>query len=184
MKYNEVLLIGADDSNHAGVNKQGEINTIVASFLKEDGIVSNFPNRRDFEETKKWLKNTERDYRFTLLFGESYRHSSSNLIYSVPLLIEKFLEEKDLDVKTIKIFLDGPLKKGGREEIRNFFLGKRGIENVVVDNFIKKNKGDNGRTAKHMVCPPVLYYADVISNILYHTEMGESLIHEKLRLIK
>ena len=184
MRYNEVLLVGADDSNHAGLNKQGEINTIVISFLKEDGIIQDFPNRRDFEGAKKWLKNFERDYRFTFLFDESYRHSPFNLMYSFPRIIDKFLEENNLDVKTIKIFLDGQLKKTGKEEIRNFFSGKKGIENVVVDNFIKKNIGENGRKVKHITGPSVLYYADVISHMMYHMPTGESLIHEKLRLIK
>jgi len=179
-----VLLVGADDSNHAGTNNYGEINTIVTSFLKEDGIISNFPNRRDFEATKKWLKNNERDYRFTLLFDESYRHSAFNLVYSVPRLIEKFLEENDINVKIIKIFLDGQLKKTGKEEIRDFFSGKRGIETVVVDNFIKKNTGNSGRKVKHINGPSVVYYADVISSMLYHTIMETSSINEKLRLIK
>lgn len=184
MVYNDVLLVGADDSNHAGTNDYGEVNAIVMSFITEDGIVRDFPNRRDFEATRKWLKNSERDYRFTLLFDESYRHSSSNLVYSVPRLVEGFLEENDLNVKTIKIFLDGQLKKEGKEEIRDFFSGKRGIEKVVIDNFIKKNTGENGKKKKHITGPSVLYYADVISSMLYRTLVEASLINEKLREIK
>ncbi len=181
MIYREEIIFGADDSNHAGTAK-GEINVVVSSFLKADGIVAHFPNRRNFELTKTWLENSQRDYLFAILVGESYRHSPANLVYSAPRLIEKFLEENDIYAGKLKIFLDGFLKKEGKDEVREFLIGKRGVEQVVVDNFTKKTKFYNGRIAKHIMSPAVLYHADVISNMLYSTITTEELLaHEKLR---
>ena len=183
MIYHEEIIFGADDSNHVGTEK-GEINVLVSSFIREDGIVKDFPNRRDFELTKNWLDNNGRSYLFTLLMGENYRHSPANLVYSTPRLIERFLEENDIYTERLKIFLDGSLRKNGREEIRKLLIGKRGVEQIVVDNFTKKKKLVNGRIAKHIVGPAVVYYADVISNRLHSTLLKtELLAHRNIRII-
>ena len=170
----ETLIVGADDSNHAGTSK-GEIIVVVFSFLYEDSLVKIRPNNRNYNECLNWLENLERDYRFTILTGEKYRHSSSNLITISPKLIENFLEEKNLIIKNLKIYLDGRLGKGERNGLKKMFRDSKGIEDVVVDNFIKKNLNQKGRVSKRPYCPSVVYYADILSNYLYSQKTFEEL---------
>ena len=171
-----ILYVGGDDSNHAGTTK-GEIIVGTFSFLKEDSLVQNFENRRNYQKTLRWLENPLRDYRSTALVLEKYRHSSQNLVEIIPKLTEKYIIHKRLNLEQINIYLDGRLDRGSREQIRNFFREKLGIEKVVVDNFLKKNKNKNGRMEKHPFCPPLVYYADVIANNL-------NTLHSYLELTK
>ncbi len=167
VKEVERLIVGADDSNHAGTSK-GEIIVATFSFLTEDSIVRRFPNVRDFESTEFWLSSPNRDYRYALLTAERYRHSSQNLVEVVPLLLKEYLDERDLMVKNLKIFLDGRLAMSNRRRMREEFLKFRGIEGVVVDNFTKKKPTPTGKTEKHPQCPAVVYHADILANRLYH----------------
>jgi len=160
-----ILYVGGDDSNHAGTAK-GEIMVGTFSFLKEDSIVQNFKNRRDYQKTLRWLENPSRDYRLTALVLEKYRHSSQNLVEIIPKLTEKYILNKKLNIEQINIYLDGRLNRGSRNQIRNFFRERLGIEKVVVDNFLKKNKNKNGKVEKHPFCPPLVYHADVLANHL------------------
>ena len=162
----ERLVVGADDSNHAGTSK-GEIIVATFSFLPEDALVKRFPNVRDCEETEFWLKSPNRDYRYALLTARGYRHGNQNLIEVVPFLIKGYLNEQDFDVKNLSIFLDGRLVRGNRGKMREVLFGFRGIESVVVDNFIKKKLTSKGRIEKHPECPAVVYHADVLAHQLY-----------------
>ncbi len=163
------LIVGADDSNHAGTAK-GEIIVATFSFLVEDSIVRSFPNRRDPFSTSRWLDSPNRNYNYTILAGEEYRHSCQNLVVVAPKLISSFMEHIDISTPLLFIFLDGILKKGGRDNLRKQFIGFRGIERVVVDNFTKKRKSVSGRIEKHHECPSVVYHADTLANYHYvHT---------------
>jgi hypothetical protein len=166
----ERIIVGADDSNHAGTAK-GEIIVAAFSFLPEDALVKKFPNVRDFRATEHWLDSPNRDYRYAILTAKKYRHSSQNLVEIVPFLIKGYLDEQDLDVKILSVFLDGRLAGGNRGKIRGDFLGFRGIENIVVDNFIKKKHTVRGKVEKHPECPAVVYHADIIANYLYSTTL-------------
>ena len=87
------LIVGLDDSNHAG-KSPGEIITATFSFCLEDSVVKTFPNRRDYQMFERWINSPERDFRFGILMDEKYRHSHTNLISIAPLLIKSYLIEK------------------------------------------------------------------------------------------
>ena len=169
----ETLIVGGDDSNHAGTAK-GEIIVATFSFLQEDSIVKSFPNTRNYPETLKWLDSTSRDYRYSLLTSEKYRHSDQNLVAIVPILIRGYMEENEIYAKCLKVFLDGRLQKGSRKIITDEFLGNFGIESIVVDNFIKKNTFAKNNFEKHPRCPAVVYHADALANHIYSTSLENS----------
>ena len=114
-KIYSTLYVGADDSNHAGDAKKGEIIVTTFSFLKEDGIVKNFPNYRDRTRNNEWINSYYRDFRFAILTAEKYRHSSNNLLTVTPSLISSFIEENNWYLNILKIYLDGRLD--GVEEL-------------------------------------------------------------------
>lgn len=168
VKERKDLIVGGDDSNHAGT-AEGEIIIATFSFFPEDSLVKRFPNNRDYKFVTDWLNSSERDFRFALLTSEKYRHSSENLIEIIPSLIFSYMEEENVFTENLKIYLDGRLSSGNREEIRNKFRNYRGIENVIVDNFIKKRFNERGKIIKRPECPTVTYCADVLANYLYST---------------
>jgi hypothetical protein len=166
MEKRGCLYVGGDDSNHAGIAR-GEIIVATFSFNHDDSIVKKFPNKREYESTFKWINSPERDYRYALLTSERYRNSSQNLLVLMPSLIKLFMNNEDINVDVLKLFLDGRLDTGVRSRIREEFLGFRGIEGVVVDNFIKKKKIKGGHVEKHPECPALVYHADVLANYFY-----------------
>ncbi len=157
-----VLYVGGDDSNHAGTSK-GEIIVSTFSFLREDSIVNRFKNTRDYQSTVKWLNNENRDYRYSALTSEKYRHSSQNLVEVIPKMVTKYLLEEKLHPGKLNIYLDGRLERGAKQAIRDFLFEYTCIEKIVVDNFIKKNLNKKGRIEKHPLCPAVVYHADVLA---------------------
>ncbi|MEK6741922.1 MAG: hypothetical protein AABX91_01645 [Nanoarchaeota archaeon] len=174
MEKRECLYVGADDSNHAGDTK-GEIIVATFSFDRNDSLVRNFPNTRDLKAVAEWLKLPERDYLFSLLTSDSYRHSGQNLIEVIPYLVDFYLDKNSVQVGNLNVYLDGRLDGGARDHIKKHFMEKHGIENVVVDNFIKKTKNTKGRIEKHPHCPTLVYNADVIANSLYRQNTAEQL---------
>jgi hypothetical protein len=162
----EELIVGGDDTNHAGQDRiKGELIVTTFSFLHEDSIVKDFPNNKRSQEALEWMKHRKRDYRFTPLVEEKFRHSSRNLALVTPNLINDFLEGGNLYVRTLRIYLDGRLEKGGRERLRRMYEKNPRVGGVIVDNFIKKRVVD-GRLVKRPKCPAVVYYADVWGSIL------------------
>jgi len=179
----DTLYVGGDDSNHAG-NSKCEI--IVATFSRfcEDGTVRDFSNTRNYSNLSSWVNSKFRDYRFGLLVREEYRHSNLNLIAIIPDMIKKFLDEEELKIKNLKIYLDGRCGKE-TEEIKDKLCGFHGIEKVAVKGFIKKQKNEKGNISKHPRCPIVTYYADLLAHDLFTTKTFEELVnHEKLVLVK
>lgn len=174
------LYVGGDDSNHAGQNKKGELNVATFSLLKEDSIVKNFPNKRDYSKTENWIKSDSRDYRFLILSSERFRYSSNNLIYTMPKLIRNYLEENDIYLKNLKIYLDGRLEKNARKDLKEIFEDFHGIEKVFTDNFIKKNKNKQGRIVKRPKFPALVYHADVLASILFKKPFEEIISDKKL----
>jgi hypothetical protein len=162
----EFLIVGSDDSNHAGTAK-GELDVATFSFLPEDSVVRNFPNTRNYPLTQEWLSSPHRDYRSALLTADRYRHSCQNLVETIPKLVRGYMEEEDIYARILKVFLDGILFGENKEKIKREFLGFRGIEKVVADNFIKKHVNRMKHTEKHPKCPAVVYHADVLANHLY-----------------
>ena len=184
MEKRGCLYVGCDDSNHAGDSK-GEIIVAVFSFDREDSIVSDFSKDRDEERLNDWLISSGKDFRFSLLTAEVYRHSGQNLVPIVPILVDDYLSKTPFHVSNLNIYLDGMLKSDARDSLREYFSGRHGIENVVVDNFTKKTKRLKNRTEKALHCPPLVYYADVLANFLYRKKTFEELsTHEKLVSIR
>lgn len=166
MVRESVLYVGADDSNHAGDTK-GEIIVATFSFDREDSIVKNFPNTREKNVADKWLSLPRKNFLFSILTSEEYRHSSQNLVKIVPNLIDEYLARNSFLVDRLNIYFDGRIESNSREGLRQRFLGRHGIEQVVVDNFIKKINHGRNHIEKHPRCPSLVYYADIIAHYLY-----------------
>lgn len=168
----EILYVGVDDSNHAGKTK-GEIIVATFSFYHKDSLVRKFPNKREYELVKNWFEDRDapKDFRFTVLFDEKYRHISNNLPVAAPYLIRNFLKDNQNNrkIKNIKIYFDGRLVPSQKKYMREVFSD---FPKVVVDNFIKKR-------GIHR-CPFVVYSADVMAHSLYKTEISKLLEHPKL----
>lgn len=169
------LYIGVDDSNHAGTRK-GEIILATFSYDCNDEVIQNFKNKRDHEIVLNWLKRESSDYRYTLLIGEYWRHRSDNLVTTAPFLIQDYLKSKS-DISSISIFIDGRLDSDGKKHlVQNY----GNISDIKVLNFIKKGKDKKGHFFKHPQCPKVLYIADILANIVYHKNLDEILMSEKM----
>ncbi|MEM4330419.1 MAG: hypothetical protein QW273_00210 [Candidatus Pacearchaeota archaeon] len=171
------LYCGADDSNHAGDSK-GEFIVVTFSYLKEDAIPRYFKNKRDYSGTKEWLKNPLRDYRFTILLRERYRHSRNNLIDIAPLLIKEYLSKKER-LEGISLYLDGEITNFYIEKIREIMKKMFLVNKAYVKGFSKKTLGE---FHKRYFCPELVYRADVLANELYsyNGPIKEIFSHEKL----
>ncbi|MEI6058807.1 MAG: hypothetical protein WCP89_03480 [archaeon] len=176
-----ILYVGGDDSNHAGDAPPGEFLVATFSFDKEDSLVMPFPNRRDYAKFMDWIRYPGRDYRFVVRKTEHHRHSCLNLPAVMPTLIERFIvDEKNLygdsegyePVDQLNVYLDGYLNGSAKACLRDDLRGLRGIQRVVVDNFIKKKTRANGDVSKRPVCPRVVWMADVLANQLYVQNRG------------
>ncbi len=159
------LIVGVDDTNHAHDNRvKGELVLATFSYAPDDSIVRQFSNRRDYEMAQRWLREGDRDYRFTMLTGDKWRECSQNLVYASPVLIRAFLKENSrLGIDGIKLYLDGSLTSQGKKYLRDSFADFPGPR-FVVGNFIKKGKSRGGRTQKRPICPRVVYMADVLAH--------------------
>ncbi|MBS3091055.1 hypothetical protein J4217_01235 [Candidatus Pacearchaeota archaeon] len=177
------LISGADDSNHVGQNKKGEVIVVAFSTLKEDGLVIHQPYRRDISEAEKWLEKPERDYIFTLLtYGPESPEFSvlsrpHNLVIVAPILVKEHLNRhRDLKLDSLKIFLDGAMKANHRQYIRNSFPE---FTSCVVDNFNKKQRTDQNKLCKKIECPKIVKMADTISNMLFGNISLDDLFHSE-----
>lgn len=178
----DLLIVGGDDSNHAGTAK-GEIIVSTFSMDPQDSIVRRFKNGRDYEETQRWLNEPTSDFIYTTLLAERYRHSSQNLVETIPKMTEIYLLENKMIPKTLKMYLDGRLERGARQIIRDE-IRKLGVEKVVVDNFTKKNKNEEGNMEKRPCCPKVVYHADVLANYLNSRSYFELTSSERFRILR
>ena len=185
MSENEnTLCFGFDESNHAGQNKKGEIIVCAYSPDQEDSIVKEWPNRRDYASVKEWLEKDGHDYRFKIFTGDKYRFQCSaiNLTEATPDLILSIMTEPGLNITIppkIKLYFDGGGFHRDQKEFLREHFGKLGME-VVVNNFIKKNKNESGKIRKGPHCPKVVYLADILANHLVNLQGGELLTHPKL----
>jgi len=171
------LYVGLDDSNHAGCSK-GEIIVSVFSSIHKDSLVRGWGNGRlTSSKLEEFFDNPERDFRFTLLTDEKYRHSSQNLPQIAPYLINSYFSKLDTELDILKIYFDGVLKSHERKNLREQFID---FPNLVVDNFIKKRREKNKRIVKGHYCPKVVYVADSLANNLYKEPIGKLLEHEKM----
>lgn len=180
-KNRTTIYFGFDESNHAGPNRKGEIVVATYSISQEDSIVREWPNRRAYSKVEKWLEDLDNDYQFTILTGEKYRCKSSaaNLTEAAPRLVEQILTmpENLFNPEKIKLYFDGGgFGREQKEFLREHFKGL-GIDEVIVDNFIKKNKNRRGKTRKGPRCPKLVYLADILANHLDSLTAGELFNH-------
>jgi len=178
-----VMYFGLDESNHAGLDKKGEIVVCTYSSNQEDSIIQDWPNRRENSEIEKWLSQEDCGFNFTLLLGERYKHQCSaiNLTEAAPNLILHILTDplSSSTPEKIKIYFDGGgFNREQKNLLRNYFK-EIGLTDVVIDNFVKKNK-TNREFRKGPRCPKLVYLADIIANQLYHSPAGELLSHKHL----
>lgn len=175
------LYVGGDESNH-GDESRAEIDVATFSRLEEDSIVVPFPNRKHHSALDSWLSSSDRDYLFAILSSEKYRSLGSNLPFSIPDLIYRYLPQQECLPRRINIFLDGQISpqrlRNMKEDISRFYRGEVGIQ-----TFIKKQRNSSGNLVKRPNCPAVVYYADIISNTLNHFPAGELFAHPKLAFV-
>ena len=112
MSEKEVIYFGLDESNHAGLNRKGEIVVCTYSLDHEDSIIKEWPNRRSFSTMEKWLAQENHYFKFTLLTGEKYKYqrSATNLTEATPRLILPILTDPNSPFSVpekIKIYFDG-----------------------------------------------------------------------------
>lgn len=181
LEEENILYLGFDESNHAGPNRKGEIVVCTYSSDHEDSLVKNWPNRRDSDLVSKWLEQEGHNYRFTILTGEKYKYQSSatNLTGAAPDLVLPILTEPNSDISNInklKLYFDGGgFKREQKEFLRDHFR-RFGLE-VVIDNFVKKNKNSKGKTRKGPRCPKLVYLADILASELVQLKGEELLSH-------
>ena len=179
------LYFGFDESNHAGPNKKGEIIVCAYSTEHADSLVKTWPNRREYSTVERWLDQEGHDFRFTILTGEKYRYQSSatNLTGAAPDLILPILTDPEVIFPypdKLKLYFDGGgFRREQREFLRRYFQDL-GIKEVIIDNFIKKNKNKRGKTRKGPNCPKLVHLADILANHLIDSLYGgELLSHPK-----
>ena len=84
-----------------------------------------------------------------------------------------------LDVDSIKLYFDGGgFRKDKKDIIRNHFKDL-GLNEVVIDNFIKKSRNRGGNTRKCPICPRLVYLADILAHPLGELSGRELLSHPK-----
>ena len=175
MEKKEKLIVGVDDSNHAGDDRiKGEIDFGIFSFHQRDSEVKEFPNRRNYLSFEDWMNVEGRDYRFVILKSPKYHSSDKNLIISTPLLIEKYLDETRYLVKSIEVNLDGVLRTHERAQLIYTIQKRTGVKEVVATGFVKK-KGLN-----KYLCPEVVYRADTGANMFFGKKFEELVSDKKL----
>jgi len=163
----ERLIVGVDDSNHAGDDRvKGEIDFATFSYRSSDAEIAKFPNRRNYQGFLDWISNEGRDYRFMLLKSNKFRHRLNNLIVAAPLLVEKFIEENHLLVESLEVYLDGILKLNEKAQLIHDLQKRTGIENIISKGFVKKQKVESN-TIKRYLCPEVVYRADTGANMFF-----------------
>ncbi len=165
-----VLIVGLDDSNHAGERKS-EIIVATFSFVHEDSLVKKFGKRASYEEFQRWFSTNGIDYRFSILENKELEHVPTNIPHVAPFLIRNFLENYLFEIENIKIYLDGILRKDQKEHIKRSF---QEYPNIIIDNFIKRHSLHE--------CPNVVYMADILSHTLYHSDF-QSLSESPKRVI-
>ncbi len=171
MQYNSiddlVLHVGLDDSNHAGERK-GEIIVATFSFDPEDCIKRKHGARANYLRAKEWLTSSDKNYRFTILLDEQFRHLNTNLSQYTPDLVKSFLENYRRQINSISLNFDGKLSIEERASLMKSF---NKLDNLEINNFPKaKHKNYN--------CPLVVYMADTIAHHLYQRPLS-SLLEDK-----
>lgn len=166
-KLEKNLYIGFDDSNHAGHVKK-EIIVGIFSSIPEDNVIQKFPKRRDFKKVRNWMKNHNRDYRFTTLDHDFYFRNNYNLPLTAIYLVEDYLKSvKNKDFPTqISLNFDGLLKINWRKILESDFSDF----GLTIKNFKEKEKRN---------CPKLIYMADVFSNNLFKTFIFEKISKNK-----
>lgn len=166
------LAVGADDSNHAGPNKKGEIIVNVFSFVEEDFAIKHYSNRRDVERALKWTELEGRDYRYTILTDEASRHRRDNLVLVSSILTKAYLKDKEINPKEIFFYLDGPIRK-----YEEYFIEQDFPEyDVSVKGFTKKSSFGRYKSSKNLVGPLVIPIADTLANFLYSEKSLDNLL--------
>jgi len=165
----KTLIVGFDDSNHAG-DRKGDILVASFSFNHEDSLIQKFKNRKDRTIVSEWFdEDKSRDYRFATLSDRILRNMQPNLQLVAPYLIEDFLKSYRGKIKGIKTYFDGIMNSWHKKFLREHFLEK--FEFFSVDNFIKKGNLHN--------CPKTIYISHVLAHDLYEESFQEIINHEK-----
>lgn len=174
------LIVGGDDSNHTGdpKNKKGDIIVATFSQYKEDRVVYAYPNKRDIRRVTKWLEYPGRDYLFTRVLDKDCMRSNTVVQTQMPRLIQSYILLENLNLNKIRCYVDGRLWSSGKD-LREKIRDATGIQEIVVDNFIKKTKNSKGNIIKRPVCPATVYVADTIANSLFQLPLEELIKHHK-----
>jgi hypothetical protein len=195
-KRASTLIIGVDESNHAGANKKGEIVVASFSYFLGDEEKISCSSEREFYT---WLElfnhppnfNFLRDFRFALLMGRKY-NQYSNLPYTLPFLVKDFLKTRRERPDLLHIHLDGHLEREDKErmesEISKLTKCEIKTKNYIKKRFgnlrkakIKKRGGSIIRTQKIVYkgryCPKIVVISHLIANNIY----SSGTIEERLK---
>lgn len=197
LKRGSILIVGLDDSNHAGTDKKGEIVAASFSYYLGDEQATSRNDPRKLEPWINLLTNPPnyqfiRDIRFTLLIGEKYRTRYSNLPSSAPHLIEDFLRSQEQAPCSIHINLDGCIEKTDKEKMKEEILRLSRVEDIRIKNFIKKRQGNlrkheriNSRNGtilraqkiiyKGHYCPKIVLASHLLASRLYASSVEDIL---------
>lgn len=187
-RLGNTLWCAADDSNHKG--KAGyEINLAAFSFSPKDGKYDDFRNRKNcrsgerakiYEDARKWMRDTARDYRFAALSRER-AVMSSNISWVLPTLIKKYLEHCRHEPETLQIFIDGRVGGDERADIKRNLSGL--FLKVGICSVIKGRVGKGRRHPRILHCPKILWAADIWANMMYQEGDRANLNHPKRVII-
>jgi len=186
----KTLGVGFDDSNHAGSSK-GEIVVATFSFLDEDRLVREFSMTRNYPFALSAIQEDGRDYRFTVLTAERYRHSSLNLPRVAPYLVRNYLRTCR-NFSRLCLYFDGRMDITSKQMLREEF---REFPEVVIANFIKKQDGGNRlvrdsnrrirkkRVLKRMRCPRLVWLADNLASGFNSEYTFEDLVSDEKMVV-
>lgn len=164
------LIVGLDDSNHAGTSK-GDILVATFSTFGKDSEEIRFGNHRDYQALEKWLTNDLQvvDYRFGIILNPDLRKFQPLLPFVAPYLINSFLSSYGGNIQILEVNIDGLANSSHKNYLKSYFKDK--FERVIIANFIKTHNVHH--------CPKVVYMADILASNLYHTDFSEVTKHNK-----
>ena len=181
-----ILYCACDDSNNKG--KVGhEIILATFSFWKGDNVYNDFKNRRNcrsgdreriFFDSKRWMKDNIRDYRFAAITHDELS-DELDIPWVLPFLINGYLKKCPYVVDDIRVYIDGPFGDGGEKKILD---GVPNFPNMKVKSIIKKSIGRKKRKPRMLHFPKILWGADIWANIVYNQGV-ESNIRDPRRII-
>lgn len=171
----DTLLVGLDNSNHAG-ERIGEVIVATFSFNLRDLKIKNYGPGRNYDRFNFWMKEKPNppDFRFGVLIAEKYRHNQQNIPIAAPELIEGFLGSLDFMPLNLSLHIDGGVNPQDRNFLKTHFQNQ--FKKVSINYYIKQRN-------VHL-CPMPVYAAHILAHDLYSSGFSELTEHPKFVVLK